>query len=79
MKALDNLDNYDIPIGFRLTTEQEVHFASELKEIVHALIPLRGSKLHTRRYFTPHLWYTSNVQDSIPSPNFPPNSDETVN
>lgn len=78
MKALDNLENYDIPAGFRLTAEQEVQFASDLKEIVQALIPLRGSKLHTRRYFNSHLRYTSNVQDSIPKPSFPPDPDETV-
>lgn len=72
MKALDNLENYDIPAGFRLTAEQEVQFASDLKEIVHALIPIRGSKLHTRRYFNSHLRYTSNVQDSIPKPSYPP-------
>lgn len=78
MKALDNLENYDIPAGFRLTAEQEVQFASDLKEIVQALIPLRGSKLHTRRYFNSHLRYTSNVQDSIPKPSFPLDPDETV-
>lgn len=78
MKALDNLENYDIPAGFRFTAEQEVQFASDLKEIVHSLIPIRGSKLHTRRYFNSHLRYTSNVQDSLPKPSFPPNPDETV-
>ncbi len=78
MKALDNLENYDIPAGFRFTAEQEVQFASDLKEIVHSLISIRGSKLHTRRYFNSHLRYTSNVQDSLPKPSFPPNPDETV-
>ena len=78
MKALDNLENYDIPAGFRLTAEQEVQFASDLKEIVHALIPIRGSKLHTRRYFNSHLRYTSNVQDATPKPSFPLDLDEPV-
>lgn len=78
MKALDNLENYDIPAGFRLTAEQEVQFASDLKEIVHALIPIRGSKLHTRRYFNAHLRYTSNVQDATPKPSFPLDLDEPV-
>lgn len=78
MKALDNLENYDIPAGFRLTAEQEVQFASDLKEIVLALIPLRGSKLHTCRYFNSHLRYTSNVQNALLKPSFPPDPDETV-
>lgn len=78
MKALDNLENYVIPAGFHLTAEQEEQFASDLKEIVYALIPLRGSTPHTRRYFNSHLRYTSNVQDSIPKPNFPPDPDKTV-
>lgn len=45
MKALDNLENYVIPAGFHLTAEQEEQFASDLKEIVYALIPLRGARL----------------------------------
>lgn len=78
MKALDNLENYDLPAEFHLTAEQEEQFASDLKEIEYALIPLRGSKFHTRRYLNSQLRYTSNVQDSIPKPNFPPDPDETV-
>ena len=70
MKALDNLENYDIPFGFSLTAEQEVQFASDLKEIVQALIPLRGSKLNTRRYFNSHLRFSSNVLDSLPQPSY---------
>ena len=43
MKALDNLENYDLPAEFHLTTEQEEQSASDLKEIENALIPLRGA------------------------------------
>lgn len=55
MKVLDNLENYDIPAGYLLSTEQEAQLASDLKDIVHALIPIRGSKLKTRQYFNTHL------------------------
>ena len=55
MKVLDNLENYDIPVGFQLSAEQEAQLASDLKEIVQALIPIRGSKLKTRQYFNAHL------------------------
>ncbi len=55
MKVLDNLENYDIPVGFQLSAEQEAQLASDLKDIVHALIPIRGSKLKTRQYFNAHL------------------------
>lgn len=69
MKVLDNFENYDIPVGFQLSAEQEVQLASDLKEIVQALIPIRGSKLKTRQYFNAHLRYSSNVRDSIPGLN----------
>ena len=63
MKVLGNLENYDIPSGFRLTPEQEIKFAADLKEIVEHLIPIRDSKLKTRTYFNQHLRYSSNVKD----------------
>ena len=70
MKVLGNLENYDIPSGFRLTPEQEIKFAADLKEIVEHLIPIRDSKLKTRTYFNQCLRYTSNVKDL----NFPDDS-----
>ena len=71
MRVLDNLDNYDIPSGFHLTAEQEEQLATDLKEIVLALIPLRSSKLKTRQYFNSHLRYTSNVKYAQSRPDAP--------
>ena len=72
MKVPDNLENYEIPQGFHLTADEEEQFASDLKEIVAALIPIRGSKLKTRKYFNSHLRYTSNVRDAERNADLPP-------
>lgn len=72
MKVLENLENYDIPSGFRLSAEQEMQLASDLKEIVEALIPIRNSKLKTRTFFNQHLRYSSNVIDFQSLPDSPP-------
>ena len=71
MKVFENLENYEIPAGFRLTAEEEEKLASDLKEIVEALIPIRDSKLKTRSYFNQHLRYSSNKMEAILPP-FPP-------
>lgn len=71
MKVLENLENYEIPAGFRLTSEQEDQLALDLAEIVNALIPIRTSKLKTRKYFNEHLRYTSNVNDYLDLPDTP--------
>ena len=72
MKVPDNLENYEIPQGFHLTANEEEQFASDLKEIVAALIPIRGSKLKTRKYFNSHLRYTSNKREAQEDPDLPP-------
>ena len=64
MKVRENIENYEIPQGFHLTADEEEQFASDLKDIVDALIPIRGSKLKTRKYFNSHLRYNSNVQEA---------------
>ena len=43
MKVQENIENYEIPDGFHLTADEEEQFASDLKEIVAALTPIRGS------------------------------------
>ena len=72
MKVRDNIENYEIPDGFHLTADEEEQFASDLKDIVDALIPIRGSKLKTRKYFNSHLRYTSNVRDAEEKADLPP-------
>ena len=72
MKVPDNLENYEIPQGFHLTADEEEQFASDLKEIVAALIPIRGSKLKTRKYFNSHLRHTSNEREAQEDPDLPP-------
>ena len=64
MKVQENIENYEIPDGFHLTADEEEQFASDLKEIVAALTPIRGSKLKTRKYFNSHLRYSSNVLEA---------------
>ena len=71
MKVLENLENYDIPSGYHLTPEQEDQLAADVKDIVNALIPIRESKLKTRKYFNTHLRYTSNVKDYLSLPDTP--------
>lgn len=72
MKVRENIENYEIPQGFHLTADEEEQFASDLKDIVDALIPIRGSKLKTRKYFNSHLRYTSNVRDAEEKADLPP-------
>lgn len=71
MKVLENLENYDIPSGFHLTLEQEDQLAADVKDIVNALIPIRESKLKTRKYFNSHLRYSSNVNEYLALPDTP--------
>ena len=72
MKVRDNIENYEIPQGFHLTADEEEQFASDLKDIVDALIPIRSSKLKTRKYFNSHLRYTSNEREAQEDPDLPP-------
>ena len=67
MKVYENLENYDIPQGFHLTAEEEEQFASDLKDIVKALVPIRDSKLKTRKFFNSHLRFNSNEKDAEPA------------
>ena len=72
MKVRDNIENYEIPDGFHLTADEEEQFASDLKEIVDTLIPIRSSKLKTRKYFNSHLRYNSNERDAQDEADLPP-------
>ena len=64
MKVFKNIENYEIPDGFHLTDEEEERLAADLKQIVTELIPLRDSKLKTRKYFNSHLRFNSNAREA---------------
>lgn len=63
MTVFDNLQNYDIPAGFRLSLEQEEELAAIVADIVTELDKRKTNKLETRKYFKTHLRYSSNVLD----------------
>lgn len=67
MKVQDNLENYEIPRGFRLTVEGEDSLAAIIAEIIPELVKRRNSKLETRKYFKQHLRYDSNVLEDLAS------------
>ena len=71
MKVFENIENYEIPEGFHLTDEEEERFAADLKQIVTELIPLRNSKLKTRKYFNSHLRFNSNARDAQEAADMP--------
>jgi hypothetical protein len=62
MKVQDNLENYEIPRGFRLSIEQEEELARIVAEIIPELVKRRTSKVETRKYFKQHLCYSTNVR-----------------
>jgi len=63
MKVLENLENYEVPPQFRLTSAEEEELAKDLASIINDLIPIRTSKLKTRQYFNSHLRFSSNEKD----------------
>ena len=71
MKVFENIENYEIPDGFHLTDDEEERFAADLKQIVTELIPLRNSKLKTRKYFNSHLRFNSNAREAQEAADMP--------
>ena len=59
MTIFDNIENFDIAYAdVDLPEDEEIRLLEHLREVVEALVPLRGSKMKTRHYFKKHLHLT---------------------
>lgn len=63
MTVFDNLENYEIPSGYRLSLEQEDELSKIVSDIITELDKRKASKLETRKYFKRCLRYSTNVAE----------------